>query len=32
MPDESDDSEQLSFHVRDTHSEAREHDLHLNVK
>lgn len=29
MPDEVDDSDQLSFHVRDTHSEAKEHDLHL---
>lgn len=32
MPDELDDSEQLSFHIRDTESEARDHDLDLKAK
>ena len=32
MPDEVDDSDQLSFHIRDTHSEAKEHDLDLKSK
>ena len=32
MPDELDDSYQLSFHIRDTHSEAKDHDLDLKAK